>query len=79
MDESHMRIEISDFVMRTFVLTLMKDSLLTVFFFFVEIRQRLYFPKVWFPAIIYAASPPWPADYRAARREQRRDSFLYTF
>ena len=34
MDERHMRIEISDFVMRTFVLTLMKDSLLTVFFFF---------------------------------------------
>ena len=30
--ERHMRIEILDFVMHTFVLTLMKDSLLTVFF-----------------------------------------------
>ena len=34
MDECHMRIEISDFVMRTFVLTLMKDSLLAVFFLY---------------------------------------------
>ena len=58
MDERHMRIEISDFVMRTFVLTLMKDSLLTVFFFFVETRQRLYFPKGWFSAILYAALKP---------------------
>ena len=55
--ERHVRIEISDFVMRAFVLTLMKDSLLTVFFFFVETRQRLYFPKGWFPEILYAASP----------------------
>ena len=26
-------------------------------FLFVETRQRHYFPKVWFPAILYAASP----------------------
>ena len=32
-----------------------KDCL---FLFFVETRQRLYFPKVWFPSILYAALKP---------------------
>ena len=61
MDERHMRIEISDFVMRTFVSIAIpnEDSICCLFSFW----QRLYFPKVWFPSILYAASPqgrkPW--------------------
>ncbi len=49
--ERHMRIEISDFVMRAFVPIQRKDSSHAVFFSF---WQRLYFPKVWFPSILYA-------------------------
>jgi len=52
--ERHMRIEISDFVMRAFVPIQRKDSSHAVFFSF---WQRLYFPKGWFPSILYAASP----------------------
>ena len=52
MDERHMRIEISDFVMRTFVSIAIpnEDSICCLFPFW----QRLYFPKVWFPSILYA-------------------------
>ena len=44
--ERHMRIEISDFVMRTFVSIAIQneDSICCLFFFW----QRLYFPKGWF-------------------------------
>ena len=54
--ERHMRIEISDFVMRTFVSIAIQneDSICCLFSFW----QRLYFPKGWFPSILYAALLP---------------------